>query len=45
MKDLSKTLDIRESPNKSPKKGDTVAYAPTLALLHATEIRQTRTQT
>ena len=31
IKDLSKTLGIRESPYKSPEQGDTCAYAPTLA--------------
>ena len=28
-KDLSKSLDMRESPRKSPEKGDAVAHAPT----------------
>ena len=36
---------MRESPNKSPEKGDTDAYAPTLALLHVAELRRIRTQT
>ena len=36
---------MQESPNKSPEKGDTVAYAPALALLHVAELRRTRSQT
>ena len=36
---------MRESPYKSPEKGDTSACAPTLALLHVAELRRTRTQT
>ena len=29
--DLSKSLDMRKSPRKSPEKGDALAHAPTLA--------------
>ena len=29
---------MRTSPKKSPEKGDTFAHAPTLALLHVTEL-------
>ena len=43
--DLSKSLDMRKSPRKSPEKGDALAHASTLALLHVTELRRTRTQT
>ena len=39
-----KTLDMRKSPNKSPENGDALAHAFALALLHVTELRQTRTQ-
>ena len=43
--DLSKSLDMRKSPRKSPEKGDALAHTPTLALLHVTELRRTRIQT
>ena len=43
--DLSKIIDMQKSPKKSPEKGDAFANAPTLALLHITELRQTCRQT
>ena len=36
---------MRKSPRKSPEKGDALAHAPTLALLHVTELRRTPMQT
>ena len=36
---------MRKSPKKSPEKGDAVAHASTLALLHVTELSRIRTQT